>query len=423
MKRNTIRWVVILAAASIIGIIVTQIYWVNKAYELREKQFIHRVDLALNDVMDNMVNLKIDSIGILDPVLQLSPSHFVVELNEFVELNMLESLLKSSFKENKVGTDFEYGVYDCIADTFIKGRYIKFDSLFVPRKGRPVDLPAYTSQNSFFSVYFPEKNSYLMGTMGFWTFSSIILFIVIIFFASTTFIILKQKKLSEITRDFINNMTHEFKTPISTISVSSEVIMNPGIVNDPERLRKYAAIINTENNRLKKQVEKVLQIATLETEDLRLHKEEIDLHKVIRNAVRSLEVALDEIQGKVKTSFQAQQSFLFADKVHLTNIIYNLVDNAIKYARETPLIEIRTRNTKNGICVEISDNGIGISQQDQKHVFKKFFRVSTGNRHDVKGFGLGLSYVKMMVEAHNGSIKLESEPGMGSTFIILLPYK
>ncbi len=424
MHRNTIRWVVLFAALSIIGIIIIQLYWVNQAYSLGEKQFTHRVDMALNDVADKVLTFSGDTTLLINPVQEEHANYYWVELNDPVDITVLEALLMSAFQEYRVETDFEYGIYDCIIDTLYMGNYVKFDSSFVARPNRYANLPAEKREQSYFSVYFPEQEGYLLNKMGFWIFSSIILGVVILFFAITTFVILRQRRLSEITKEFINNMTHEFKTPISTIGVSTEVLLRDENIQTNDRLKRYSAIIAKENKRLKKQVEKVLQIATLEKEDFRLNKEEVDVHRLIQQAVDTVQVALESKQGDIAVKLKAQQSHLEADKVHLTNMLYNLLDNAIKYSGDQPpAITLSTANTRQGIQIKVADKGIGISKEDLHHIFRKFYRVSTGNRHDVKGFGLGLSYVKMMVDEHKGHIKVESEPGKGTTFILTLPYK
>jgi two-component system phosphate regulon sensor histidine kinase PhoR len=257
--------------------------------------------------------------------------------------------------------------------------------------------------------------------MGIWSFSSVVLLVVIFFFAYTLFVILKQKRLSEIQKDFINNMTHEFKTPISTIAVSTEVLKDPNIIHQPERLLNYAGIIEKENSRLKQHVERVLQIARLDKEDIELKKEVIDLHQLIHDAIGNVSLLLQEKNGNITVDLQASSHEIKADKLHFTNVLNNLLDNAIKYCNTSPEIMIRSFNQENKIGIEIKDNGLGILPENQKRIFQKFYRVSTGNVHDVKGFGLGLSYVKTIVGEHRGEMKLSSEIGKGSIFTLFIP--
>src|SRR5690606_7491550 len=205
-------------------------------------------------------------------------------------------------------------------------------------------------------------------------------------------------------KDFINNMTHEFKTPISTIAVSTEVLKDPEIIHQPERLRNYTAIIEKENVRLKQHVERVLQMAQIDKGDFTLTKETVDVHQLLQDALHNASVALQEKKGQIELDIKALKHELKADKLHLTNVFHNLIDNAIKYGNGHTEITIRTTNEENGIAVEVSDNGIGIRTEYLKRIFQKFYRVPTGNVHDVKGFGLGLSYVKTVVEEHGGSV-------------------
>jgi two-component system phosphate regulon sensor histidine kinase PhoR len=282
-------------------------------------------------------------------------------------------------------------------------------------------LPQWSTHGYYFGVQFPNREAHIINQMGIWSFSSVVLLLVIVFFAYTLFVILKQKRLSEVQKDFINNMTHEFKTPISTIAVSAEVLKDPNIVNQPERLLNYTTIIEKENLRLKQQVERVLQMARLDKEDMGLKKERVEMNQLIQDAIRNTSVALHERRGKVKEECDSNPCLLHVDKLHITNALANLLDNAIKYCRVEPEIIIKTSHHAKGITVEVQDNGIGISSENHKRVFQKFFRVPTGNVHDVKGFGLGLSYVKTIIEAHGGTITVKSEVGKGSMFRFFLP--
>jgi two-component system phosphate regulon sensor histidine kinase PhoR len=257
--------------------------------------------------------------------------------------------------------------------------------------------------------------------MGFWTFSTIVLILVVLFFTYAIFVILKQRRLSEIQTDFINNMTHEFKTPLSTISISTDVLLQPSIANNPERLMSYVTIIKDEANRLKNQVERVLQMAKLDKEKIKLSLELHDIHLIIKQAVENLKLTIYNNNGKVNLDLNAAASIAQIDKLHIQNIIYNLLDNAIKYCGDDLVINISTQNIKKGIEIAIQDNGIGIPLESQPYIFDKFYRVPTGNVHDVKGFGLGLNYVKIMTEAHKGNVRIKSESKKGTTIFVWLP--
>lgn len=421
MKRGVIRAVIVLASMSIVGIATTQIYWLKKAFDLNEDQFNRDVNTALYTVASKLFEISRASPPDINPIEQLSTNYYVVTITNEIDAGILEYLLKSEFQKRSIQADFEYGIYDCNNDRMVYGNYVSFDHQPL-KEELQTSLPKWGKQQYYFGVYFPDKEFQIINRMGIWVFSTIVLFVVIIFFAYASFIILKQKRLSEIQKDFINNMTHEFKTPISTISVSSEVLKNPEIIENPGRLMSYATIIQNESHRLKMQVDRVLQTATLEDEPIALKKEVFNIHSIIDQTLTSLSPKIEQLQGDVKSIFEASQNNINVDKLHFTNIIYNLLDNAIKYCGDKPpKIEITTKNIDQRIIIEIKDYGIGIGKQEQQKIFSKFYRVSTGNVHDVKGFGLGLYYVKLMLKAHNGSIKLSSDLGKGSLFTIHIP--
>jgi two-component system phosphate regulon sensor histidine kinase PhoR len=278
-------------------------------------------------------------------------------------------------------------------------------------------------QPRFLSLLFPTKTNYSLNGVEVTLLSSIILIILIIgAFYFTISTIIRQKKLSEIKSDFINNMTHEFKTPISTISLAGEVLSDKTIVKTPESVEKYLKIIKDENKRLAGLVENVLQAAVLDKGKLKFKIQECDLHKIISDVIQSLNLQIQNKGGFITTELNARRYSLFADRMHLGNIIYNLIDNALKYSKDAPHITISTDSNKDGISISVQDNGIGIRKEDQKKIFETFYRVPTGNVHNVKGFGLGLSYVKAVVEKHGGHVEVQSEPGYGSTFVVYLPF-
>lgn len=423
MKSSTIRLIVVLATLCIVGITITQVYWVKRAFDLKEAEFERQVNTALINVAQQIFSFSNTPAPANNPVKQLSTNYFVVMVNSEIDASLLEFLLRTEFEKRNVKADFEYGIYDCTHEKMVYGNYVSMRD--AKEKADPAKkLPNWTNQGYYFGVQFPNREAQILNQMGIWSFSSVVLLLVIVFFAYTLFVILKQKRLSEIQKDFINNMTHEFKTPIATIAVSAEVLKNPDILKQPERLLSYTTIIENENKRLKKHVERVLQMARMDDkEDIDLKKESINLHEVIQEVVAGMHVTLQEKQGKVELLLDASQPMIKVDRHHLTNVIYNLLDNAIKYCKENPLIEIRTKQDGKGIILEMQDNGIGVGEEHKKRIFQKFFRVPTGNVHDVKGFGLGLNYVKQIIEAHRGKITVESVVGSGCTFKVFIPYQ
>lgn len=419
MSRNTLRIVIILAVISIGGIVATQVYWVRKAFDLRENQFNRDVQTALGNVAERIFEVNKTPSPANNPVTQLSTNYFVVMVNGPINSNLLEFLIATEFEKRNISADYEYGVYNCVDQCMVGGNYIS------PNKNKKTislaQLPTWKNDGYYFGVQFPSIEANLIGQMGIWSFSSVVLLIVILFFTYTLFVILKQKRLSEVQKDFINNMTHEFKTPLSTIAISTEVLKDPGIVKSPERLFNYATIIETESQRLRQQVERVLQMAKIENGDVALKKERTDIHRLLEEVVDKNTLMLSSKNGKVTLQLDATNHFAAVDKLHFTNVLFNLLDNAIKYCKQDPDITITTSSNQNHVLISVQDNGIGIPQDQLKKIFHQFYRVPTGNVHDVKGFGLGLHYVKLMIAAHQGKITAESEPSKGSTFTISLP--
>ncbi|PJB13851.1 MAG: two-component sensor histidine kinase [Flavobacteriales bacterium CG_4_9_14_3_um_filter_32_8] len=423
MNRKTIRIIILLATLSLIGIVATQIFWVKNAYNLQEKQFNDRVHIALTNVTHNLLNINKDKSTLINPVKQVASNYYTVLINDTVNPYLLETLLKKEFLQKSLNIDFEYVIYDCFTDSIVFGHYISLNENEEDELQSKSYNIKWDRDGHYFGVYFPSKEAYILNEMGIWVFSSSIILVIILFFAYTINVILKQKRLSEIKNDFINNITHEFKTPISTISLSAEVLLQKNIINEPDRLANYVNIIKEENNRLKNQVDKVLQLATLEKDKLKLENENINLHELITNAIKSFDLIVKERNGEITYNLHAKKYTIFGDKIHITNTLHNLIDNAIKYSSEHPKIVIQTNDHSGSIEISVQDNGIGISKEGQKYIFDKFYREPTGNIHDIKGFGLGLNYVKTIVEAYNGSVKLISKVNEGSTFVIKLPLK
>ena len=419
MTRRTIRIVIALATISIVGLFSTQLYWMDKAFDLRDREFNDRVNIALRSVAQEIMRVNKDSSDI-PPVRQLASNYFIVSTNDTLHPYLLESLLENEFRSRNLKTNFEYSIYDCFTDSLVYGGAVTLSNEPITTTERPI-IPKWDRDSHYFAIYFPEKNSYLIGQMTIWLFSSSILLVVIVFFAYTLWVILKQKRLSEIKNDFINNMTHEFKTPISTISASAELLRSGNLDSDKEKRARYYQMISDESNRLKLQVEKVLQMAQFDTNEIDLSLAKNNIHQLIEKASTSVQILLDERKGTLELRLEATNPEMKVDELHFTNIIRNLLDNAIKYCTQTPHIVISTSQSKNGITISVKDNGIGINPIQKKQVFEKFYRVPTGNIHNVKGFGLGLYYVKSLVQAHHGTVEVLSDSS-GSTFNIFFPY-
>jgi two-component system phosphate regulon sensor histidine kinase PhoR len=420
MSRRTIIIVITLAIISLGLIIAGQVFWVKKAYALQEEQFNRRAFVAISEVVQTIRVMNKDSAA-TEPVRQVGNNYFVANINDTPQPYLLESLLKTEFQRSNLLEDFEYGIYDCFNDSIVFGSKISFKPGIARERAKQIHkITDFEPDGHYFGVVFPNKSSFILLQLDFWMYSSIVIFLIVLFFSYTIHVILQQRRLSEIRTDFVNNMTHELKTPISTIGLSAEAIETAAVSNSPERVKQYIGIIKNENARLQSQVERVLQIAALSPKKVQLQQEVFDLHQIITTAVETFQVQAADKDGQIHLHLQAGLHQIKGDKVHITNVIYNLIDNAVKYTADEPRIDIRTINKNNVFILEIEDNGIGIQKSNQKMIFEKFYRVPTGNLHSVRGYGLGLFYVKTIIKAHGGKIDLRSTPGKGSTFIVEL---
>lgn len=278
-------------------------------------------------------------------------------------------------------------------------------------------------QDLILSVVFPERTNYVLGSMV-WILGGSLLFSLIILatFALSLFFIIRQKKISEMKSDFLNNMTHEFKTPIATISLAADTITNPKVIKDESSIKHFISMIKKENSRMNKKVETILQIASLDKKEIEFKFEEISIHDVIGHAVETVEILVQQRNGKINLKLEAANPVIYGDMEHLINLVNNLLDNAIKYSPDSPDIAVSTGNNERGIVISVEDKGIGMSKSVQNRIFERFYRQTSGNIHDVKGFGLGLNYARAIIEAHRGNVIVTSEPGKGSRFDVFLPF-
>lgn len=420
MQKKTILIIVIITSISLMGIVLTQLYWVNSAIDLKKGQFDTRVRIALKSVMNQLMEQKNDSL-FKEHLKVVSCRKDRLEVTDFVGPELLDSLLHEEMGCMALDRDYQYGVYNKNNNRFVFGDYEGSEQNLI-------DSPYQFSLNSiykpgayFLCIYFPNKTGIFIRQMSGWLIVSVIFLIVLVFgFAYTIFSFLKQKKLSEMKNDFVNNMTHELKTPIATSSLAAEMLLREEVLYNPNRVKKYAEVILDESHRLQNLVEQVLQIAVLEKGQLSLKKTKTDIHELLTQVIESFEIRIVEHKIDLSCDLSASKFMAVVDEAHMLNVFYNLLDNAIKYTPQHPKIYIKTWNSKKGIHIQFKDNGIGISYEHQKDIFKNLFRVPTGNLHEVRGFGLGLYYVKTIMDLHDNHIHLKSELGKGASFELLL---
>ncbi|MFD0962763.1 sensor histidine kinase [Pseudofulvibacter geojedonensis] len=331
----------------------------------------------------------------------------------------IELLLANEFNHQKLDLDYEYAVYSKGLATSVHSE--DYELL----KNREYDYPLFEGDgDSKFQlrITFPNKKKYLLSSiLSMASLSFIFTIIIVLAYAGALYQLIKQRQISQIKTDFINNMTHEFKTPIATINLALDAIKNPKVLSDDEKVKRYLGMIGDENKRMHAQVENVLRISKLEKKQLDIEKEHLDVHDLIEDAIPHIELLVEDRGGYVKTHLNAKETSILANEIHFTNILVNVLDNAIKYSPEAPEIDVYTENVKNFVLLKIKDKGSGMTKSVQKKIFEKFYREHTGNIHNVKGHGLGLAYVKQIVDDHQGDIYVESERGKGSTFIIKIP--
>lgn len=410
MSRRTIQWLVVFSALSIIGVLLTQIYWVRRIIEIRNREFSQQAHVALQYVAEQLAtvsNVMLQN----NPVEQLSQDYFLINTNARTQPDILEHYLREAFTKHNIVADFEVGIYDCNTNAMQYGMLLSTRH----QKKTPTQTANWLKTDKYpyyVGVRFPSQSASIPWQLEGWMWSSILIVIALGFFAYTLFVILRQKQLSDEQKDFINNMTHELQTPISSIRIASEVLENPAITLQPERYARYVNIVKDEIGRLQRQVELVLTTARAEKNMLDIRPEPIEVHK-------ELDQLLEKYNGCIKTNLLARNDVIVADRDHFRGVISNLVDNAIKYSLGEPDVQIMTANQGKKMIISISDKGVGIAPDLQKKIFDKFYRVPSGDIHNVKGFGIGLSYVREIVRAHKWKLELNSRPGKGSQFKIL----
>jgi two-component system, OmpR family, phosphate regulon sensor histidine kinase PhoR len=422
MKKHLFQLIILINSIALLGIFLTQIYFVREAYQQMDEQFAGSVRIALKGVSDQMLNFELKKArnkSVTNPEIFSDNLPDIHNLN----LNLLDFKIGEEFNCMKIGKGYEYAIIDLKDHSIVTGIY-KSNGKELITSRHQVSMIGFTdSENYILSAYFPDERNLILMRMVNWIILSVVFAVMLIIgFPLSLYVFYRQKRVSEMKSDFINNMTHEFKTPIATISLASEMLMKKSIIENPARTQQYAKIIFEENTRLQNHVEQILSVSLLERGQFRLKKKEVDVHEIITELVENFSLTVKERNGEIRTHYCANNYHIYADKAHLTNVLANLLDNANKYSPEAPWIRIGTQNTHNGLIISVEDRGMGISLEFQQQIFKKLYRVPTGNLYNVKGFGIGLYYVKTIVEAHGGHINLKSELNKGSRFDVYLPF-
>lgn len=421
MRSSTLRWLVLLATFLITLIIGVQLFWLNKVYSFEQRTFNTNVVKSIRGLYEDLNITDTISTHLQDLIEHPATDYFLFRIStEHRWQDTIAYYLKHELNDFDVLTDSYIGFYSKKTGAYTDEEYMSTAASRY-RKEENLDLPVYQRNHDYVLLYFPHRNKYVLSQMNFWFFSSAILFVVLVGQAIILFYFYRQKFLAEVQKDFVNNFTHEFKTPLAVMKISSDVLLQDKIANQPERLRKYAAIIEAQTQHLQSQVDRLLQIASSDRRNLPIEKSRVPVKDIIEQAVAKVQPLIDDKHASIEVQLDKGKDYeLYADKIHLELAIVNLLENAMKYSVK-PHVLISIGKVDNNIFISVKDNGIGIEKKFHKNVFKKFYRVPTGDVHNVKGFGLGLNIVKRIIDAHNGSIKINSLPGIGTEFRLFFP--
>lgn len=419
MGNNMIRRLIVLGGLSIIGIIFVQSYWLLKTWDIKDKEFDQTVNIVLRNVAERMSKFNKTVLPKENLIQRKSSNYYAVNINSEIDAGLLEQYLLQEMHKQSLNIDFEYAVFDCYSDELVYGNYCSNDLVSEKDMNPNSDFRKFNDLIYYFVVRFPKRESFLLANRNMTLTLTVLSVLAIIFFLYSMWIIMEQKRLSELQKDFINNMTHEFKTPLSSIKIAADFLATDPHVKNDGRLHRYVQIIKDQNLRLNNQVEKVLNVAHMEKDSIELKKEVFEINETLSSVINNESLKLKH--GNISFNGTIQPVYILADKLHFINVVANMIDNAIKYSGEDPKVDISLQESDHAIQMHIKDNGIGIDKDNIKKLFEKFFRVSTGDVHNVKGFGLGLYYVNNICNSHGWKIRVESEINEGTEFIITIP--
>jgi two-component system, OmpR family, phosphate regulon sensor histidine kinase PhoR len=418
LKEKKLNIIILLGLVAIIGILIAQLLWTRQAFTLEEKKFSQKAHIALLEVAKQLYAGTNNLLPSENPVQKISNDYYIVNVNNDFEPEVLEFYLKSEFAKATLNTDFEYAMYNCQSDEMVYGNYIsKLDSK--PRSAN-IYFPKHKNLVYYFAVRFPNESSFLFSSLKFWFILSGALLLILLVYSYSIFIILQQKRYSELQRDFINNMTHEFKTPLSSILIASNFLSNQKQIQTNEKLSNYTRIIIDQSKKLNSHIEKILTIAKADNAPLQLDKTVVNVSTQIQEVIDTILLKYPNCE----LSLECNKDFrIEADVFHFNNIVFNLLDNSVKYCAQTPKINVLVSNENQHLKLQFIDNGIGIPVGKIKDIFDKFYRIPNQKSNEVTGFGLGLYYVKKIIDLHHWKIAVENNLQIGITTTIQIPNK
>ena len=417
MKLTKLNSSILIGLIAIIGILIAQLLWTKEAFTIEEKKFSQKAHVALLEVAKKLYQGTNQELPGKNPVRKISNDYYIVNIDNDFEPEILEFYLISEFKKMNITTDFEYAMYNCQSDEMVYGNYISLSEK--KQTKHSVHFPKHKNLVYYFAVRFPNETSYLFSSLRFWFLLSIALIVILLVYVYSIFTLLQQKKYSDLQRDFINNMTHEFKTPLSSILIASNYLSKQNPILQDEKLEKYTNIIIDQSNKLNQHIEKILAVAKSDNAPLVLNKIQLNVLPILDSVIENIKLKHPETQIEIKTDLAS--IIIEADEFHFTNLVYNLLDNAIKYCENKPEISIAIAKVEKHLQLNFTDNGIGISSKNIPFVFDKFYRVPSQKSNEVTGFGLGLYYVKKICDLHHWKITVNCNPEKGCIFSLLIP--
>lgn len=419
MKTKKLNIIIVLGLVATIGILIVQLLWTKEAFTIEEKKFSQKAHIALLNVVKHLYEGTNHEIPANNPVKKVANDYYIINVDNDFEPEILEHYLKVEFSKIGITTDFEYAMYNCQSDEMVYGNYISFTNKS-PKK-TSIYFPKHKNLIYYFAVRFPNETSYLFSSLRFWFILSIALVIILLVYVYSIYTIIQQKKYSELQRDFINNMTHEFKTPLSSILIASNYLNQQETIKEDPKLEKYSKIIIDQTHKLNHHIEKILNIAKSDNSSLVLDKQNIKVIPVISTVIENIQLKYPHT--KITIDSGRNDYTIEADAFHFNNLVYNLIDNSIKYCDCQPEITIRLLEENKQLKMEFTDNGIGIASKNLSFVFDKFYRIPGTKSNEVSGFGLGLYYVKKICTQHQWKISARNNSDKGITITILTPIR
>jgi two-component system, OmpR family, phosphate regulon sensor histidine kinase PhoR len=424
MRLSTLKWIV-LSATLLAGLIVTvQLYWLDKVYSFEQRQFNTNVVKSIRGLFEDLQMNDAPGISLNKLINTPDNNYLLFKADTIPPKDSLVYYLQDEFADFGVLTDCRLGAYSAAEKKYVYEEFIPSPaSRYAKVLPTQEELPVFSKYADHILLYFPHRHEYILEQMDFWIISSVVLFIALIGLGVCLFYFYRQKFLTEIQKDFVNNFTHEFKTPLAVMKIASDVLAQDSIFHQPDRLQRYAAIIKSQTEHLQSQVERLLKAASSESKDLPILRENIQAQQLIEQALSKVQPLIEEKKARIELKIEegkGKDGLVYADRAHLELAVINLLENALKYS-EDPHIVVETGHDEDDFFISVKDNGVGIEKKYLKNIFKKFYRVPTGDIHNVKGFGLGLNFVKRIIDAHKGKIKVNSLPGIGTEFRLFIP--